>query len=58
MLNILLNMYKEQFEWGWITLEDLRQDVASGLLTADTLKQITGEKDDKTKIVSTQPQDQ
>lgn len=58
MLDLLLSMYKEQFEWGWITLEDLRQDVASGLLTADNLKQITGEEYDKTETVSTQSQDQ
>lgn len=58
MPELLLEMYKEQLNWGWITLEDLRQDVASGLLTADNLKQITGEEYDKTETVSTQPQNQ
>lgn len=43
MPELLLEMYKEQLDWGWITLNDLKQDVVSELLTTENYKQITGE---------------
>ncbi|MTE02768.1 MULTISPECIES: XkdX family protein [Lactobacillus] len=47
MPELLLEMYKEQLDWGWITLNDLKQDVVSELLTTENYKQITGENYDE-----------
>lgn len=42
MPELLLEMYKEQLDWGWITLEDLNVNVKSGLLTSDDFEKIVG----------------
>lgn len=36
-------MLKEQLDWGWIDLDFVKQDVATGLLTADDYKTVTGQ---------------
>lgn len=43
MPDLLLEMYKEQLDWGWITLDDLKANVNSGLLAPDDFEKIAGQ---------------
>ena len=44
MTDLLLTMIKEQFDWGWIDLNYIKQNyVAAGLLTSADYKTVTGQ---------------
>lgn len=43
MDDLLLTMLKEQLDWNWIDLSDLKKDVAKGYLSPAGYKKVTGE---------------
>ena len=43
MYDLLLTMLKEQLDWNWIDLSDLKKDVAKGYLSPAGYKKVTGE---------------
>lgn len=43
MDDLLLTMLKEQLDWNWIDLSDLKKDVAKGYLSPAGYKKVTGD---------------
>lgn len=43
MNDLLLTMLKEQLDWNWIDLSDLKKDVVKGDLSPADYKKVTGE---------------
>lgn len=43
MYDLLLTMLKEQLDWNWIDLSDLKKDVAKGYLSPAGYKKVTGD---------------
>lgn len=43
MNDLLLTMLKEQLDWNWIDLSDLKKDVVKGDLSPAGYKEVTGE---------------
>lgn len=43
MNDLLLTMLKEQLDWNWIDLSDLKKDVVKGDLSPADYKKVTGD---------------
>lgn len=43
-MDIMYKTYEDEYQWGWISVADLNNYVASGIIPASEFEKITGQK--------------